>query len=409
LKTAVLARWVTRKFTGVFEVSRRFSQSIAEFGQDELVVFGIEDEFLAEDMPLWKPLEVRAHRARIGGGFGYSPDLLADLISARPDLAHVHGIWTYASVAAHQLSQKTRAPYILSPHGMLDPWAIKNSGWKKRIARLLYEERVQSGAACFHAATERELGDIHRFGRRNPICIIPYGIDLPDLKQSTPSAWGRHLPAGVKKLLFLSRFHPKKGIIPMLEAWRILRQQHFSPAKDWRLILIGVGDGNYEDTLKSYCLKLEIPWADILEPGKIKAFNTHSNDPSVIFVGPQFGPRKTSSFLDSNAFILPSYSEGLPMVVLDAWAHARPVVMTPNCNLPEGFTHGAAIRIQPEAKDIARGLRQLFEMSDADRRNMGQKGLCLVTEKYVWTKVAMDMRSVYQWMLGGGPKPGCVV
>ena len=72
-----------------------------------------------------------------------------------------------------------------------------------------------------------------------------------------------------------------------------------------------------------------------------------SCDASVVFLGPQFGAEKSECYRACDAFILPSLSEGLPMTVLEAWSYAKPVLMTAECNLPEGFAAGAAVRIGP--------------------------------------------------------------
>jgi poly(glycerol-phosphate) alpha-glucosyltransferase len=96
------------------------------------------------------------------------------------------------------------------------------------------------------------------------------------------------------------------------------------------------------------------------------------------------------------------------MVILEAWAYGRPVLMTPECNLPEGFESNAAIRIATDVEDIEHGLRQLFEMSIADCETMGERGKKLVIEKYSWLRIAADMKEVYDWVLGRGSKPGSV-
>jgi poly(glycerol-phosphate) alpha-glucosyltransferase len=96
------------------------------------------------------------------------------------------------------------------------------------------------------------------------------------------------------------------------------------------------------------------------------------------------------------------------MAVLEAWAHAKPVLMTPECNLPEGFTGGAAIQIGTSPEEIAAGLKQLAEMSDDDRRAMGARGRTLVATKFSWPQIGEQMRSVYDWVLGGGRKPQTV-
>ena len=93
------------------------------------------------------------------------------------------------------------------------------------------------------------------------------------------------------------------------------------------------------------------------------------------------------------------------MTVLEASAYARPVLMTPECNLPEGFATGAALQIGTTPKEIAAGLKQLIEMSDDDRKAVGARGRVLVAEKFSWPRIGEQMRSVYEWVLGGGKVP----
>jgi poly(glycerol-phosphate) alpha-glucosyltransferase len=133
------------------------------------------------------------------------------------------------------------------------------------------------------------------------------------------------------------------------------------------------------------------------------------HDASVLFLGPQFGAEKAACYANCDAFILPSFSEGLPMVVLEAWAHAKPVLMTPECNLPEGFAAGAAIRIEANPEGIAAGVAELFRAPSSTLRTLGDNGRRLVAEKFAWPRVAAEMRSVYQWVVGGGTPPPCVI
>ncbi len=96
------------------------------------------------------------------------------------------------------------------------------------------------------------------------------------------------------------------------------------------------------------------------------------------------------------------------MAVLEAWAYGQPVLMTPECNLPEGFAVNAGIQVQATPESIAQGMCQLFEMSDTERQTMGGHGLDLVQRKFTWPKIAAEMHAVYEWVLGGGPRPSCV-
>ena len=96
------------------------------------------------------------------------------------------------------------------------------------------------------------------------------------------------------------------------------------------------------------------------------------------------------------------------MTVLEAWSYAKPVLMTSECNLPEGFAAGAALQIGTSANEIADKLKQLFEMNDGDRKAIGERGRALVAEKFSWPQIGEQMRAVYEWVLGGGAPPEAV-
>jgi poly(glycerol-phosphate) alpha-glucosyltransferase len=389
MKIAILARWISRSFTGVFEVSRRFSQSIAELGQDDVRILGMVDEFTKADSMLWKPLDGGAFPAR-WGSFGYSPELTGDVLVYKPDVVHVHGIWTYTGVAAMRCAKAHGTPYMLSPHGMLDPWAVANSGWKKRLARVLYEEAVQSGAACMHAATEIELGDFRKYGRKNPVCVIPYGVDIPAASLRGPAPWQDVVPEGAKTILFMGRYHPKKGVLPLLQAWKQCNGENPRFKEDWHLILVGYDEGGHEGELRRF----------------VESENLSNH---VHFLPPQFGDARSGAYFNCDAFILPSFSEGLPTAVLLAWAHEKPVIITKHCNLNTAIDAGAGLLVQPEAKSIAKGLMEFAHMSTEDRETMGRRGFSLVQRTYVWSEVAKQLRDVYAWMQGGGEKPDSIV
>src|SRR5262249_862312 len=129
---------------------------------------------------------------------------------------------------------------------------------------------------------------------------------------------------------------------------------------------------------------------------------------SVRFVGPKFGAEKDSLLRSVAAFVLPSFSEGLPVSVLEAWAYGLPVAMTSHCNLPQGFAVGAAVCIHTTAPSIACGLVDVMAMTDEERSVMGMRGRRLVEEQFSWASHAEQMYSVYSWMSRCGARPGCV-
>jgi poly(glycerol-phosphate) alpha-glucosyltransferase len=97
------------------------------------------------------------------------------------------------------------------------------------------------------------------------------------------------------------------------------------------------------------------------------------------------------------------------MVVLEAWANSKPVLMTPECNLPEGFLAGAALKVEATETTLVAGLNELRHMTDVERQAMGRRGRDLVVERFTWSRVANQMQALHQWILGGGPKPDCVL
>ena len=387
MKVGFLVGSISREAGGLFQSVRGLAKAVAS-ANATVSVFGISDEKSAVDSLEWQPLSVYTFQSRFRA-WGYSNQLLPALLRADVDILSTHGLWKYCSVASHQWHRRTGRPYIVHPEGMLESWALQNAKWKKQIAALLYEHTHLRDAACLRALCEAEVQSIRVYGMRNPVCIIPNGVDLPDLVESSAleveSLPFQKFAQGRRILLYLGRLHPKKNVVNLVRAWKQTLESHPSAAKNWILAIAGWGASAYEQKLQDLAAV-----------------------PSVVFVGAQFGVEKNACYRACDAFILPSLSEGLPMAVLEAWAHAKPVLMTSECNLPEGFAAGAALRVGTTPEQIAAGLKQLAEMSDDDRRAMGACGRTLVATKFSWPQIGEQMRSVYDWVLGGGATPESV-
>lgn len=391
MKVGFLVGSVSREAGGLFQSVRGLAKAVAS-ANATASVFGISDEKSAVDSLEWQPLSVHAFRPRFRA-WGYSNQLLPALLRADLDILSTHGLWKYCSVASHQWNRRSGRPYIVHPHGMLERWALQNAKWKKQIAALLYEDTHLRDAACLRALCEAEAQSIRVYGMRNPICVIPNGVDLPDLVESSAleveSLPFQKFAQGRKVLLYLGRLHPKKNVANLVRAWKQTLESHPLTPENWVLAIAGWDQGGYERELKKLSSDDGLP-------------------ASVSFLGPLFGQEKEAAYRVCDAFILPSLSEGLPMTVLEAWAHAKPVLMTPECNLPEGFAAGAALQIGTSPEEIAAGLKQLAEMTEDDRRAMGARGRTLVATKFSWPRIGEQMQSVFEWVLGGGPTPQSV-
>ncbi len=387
MKIAYLLNSVSRKAGGLFEICKRLAQTTCR--EKEIVVLGKEDEFTKTDVIQWAPLRPTVFPPVFARSFGYALGYSQYLAEVCPDIAHVHGLWTYPSFAGYRWHRRTKRPLIYTAHGMLAPWALRNSAWKKRLVRALWEDAAHRSAACFHVNSEAEHLTLRRHGLRIPICIIPNGIDLPAGQSSEVSSLVSDLASvarGRNLLLYLGRLHPKKNLLNLIRAWKEALNSHPSILNSWMLAIAGWDQGGHEAQLRQLTTDLRLLT-------------------SVIFLGPRFGADRDACYRACDAFVLPSLSEGLPMTVLEAWAYAKPVLMTSECNLPEGFVAGAALQTGTTSKQIAARLKQLIEMSDHDRKAMGARGRALVAETFSWPRIGEQMRWVYEWVLGGGTAP----
>lgn len=381
---------VSRRNGGIFEAERRLLQTLACEQSVGVEVLGLADDMVSADASSWQPLAPQAFPIVGPRSFGCSSGLRRACAAFDGDLLHVAGLWMYPSIVAARWGARTRRPCVVTPHGMLDPWALRHSSWKKRIAGWLYEQRHLRSAACLRALCKEEAHDFRDFNLRNPVCIVPNGVDLPDeTSPSLAATWGGRVEPGRKVLLYLGRIHSKKGLMPLLDAWASLSRKQFTPLAEWSLVIAGWDQAGHEAELRRHAAGLGI-------------------DRSVAFAGPQFNAARLAAYSHASAFVLPSLSEGVPMTVLEAWSHRLPVLMTPACHLPEGLAVGAAIQSAPDAASLEQGLSELLSLSERELGQMGARGRTLVEARYTWSRVACQMRSVYDWILGGGTPPECV-
>lgn len=388
IRSALLTAAMSRKAGGLMFSVSSLAKKLKSAGC-EVCVFAGADEFSEQDRPTWGDVSMQIFTQRGPAAFGYQEGLAQSLAKEDFDLVHVQGLWMYPSVAAKRWARNGKA-YMITPRGMLDPWAVRNSAWKKQLAGLMYENSHLHGAACLHALCESERQSIRAYGLRNPVAVIPNGVDLPDPDVVLPAPeWDATLPHGAKVLFFLSRLHPKKGLVNLLHAWARVKEECHANAQPWQLVIAGWEQGGHQADL------------DALAKGLGAEATIH-------FVGPQFDQAKAASFRRADAFILPSFSEGLPMAVLEAWSYELPVIMTPHCNIPVGFEAGAAVEIQTESDSIQKALLDFFALTESERIVMGCRGFNLVKDRFTWQKIAEEMMGVYRWVLEGGSPPACV-
>ncbi len=387
LSLAIVQGSVSHRAGGLFNSVRSCALALDRLGH-RVRVFSLADADTESDIAAWRPLVPEVLPTLGPHQLRYAPALAARLAQGGFDVVHQQGIWQAFSTSVLGWGRRQGGAVMISPRGMLEPWAVRNSGLKKRIAGGLYEHSNLAGARCLHALNASEAQAMREYGLTNPVAVIANGTDLVDAPVPPPPAWW---PARRKVMLFLGRIHPKKGLAELVEAWARLSANEREHARDWHLVLAGWDDGGHLGRLR-------------------EAVERAGLGDRVTLPGPLHGADKHAALAHADAFVLPSHSEGLPMSVLEAWAHGLPVLMTEACNLPEGFREGAAVRIVTEPEGLAEGLAAA--LGAPGLAGMGEAGRRLVEARFGWEEIACRHAEVYAWMIAGADRagaPACVL
>ena len=385
-----LSASLSRQAGGIYESILGFGLGLNAL-ELSVAALGLEDSDCRFNLERWE--SVKPHFVNPIGprSFGYSSQFKTGLMALSPKIIHQHGLWMYISAANLSWSQRNSTPRLISPHGMLEPWALRNSRFKKTVASILYEKKNILSAACLHALNEKEAEDIRQFGYKGPIAIIPNGAPVSvNSDRSNHSTGLNHKKTDRRTLLFLGRLHPKKGLQETISAFAILKQFPTFKNDPWRFIIAGGGAFDYEEDLKNQVAKLGL-------------------QEDIEFTGAVYGEEKSKLFSRADAFILPSFSEGLPIAVLEAWTYGLPSFISKHCNLNTAIKKNAAIEIPTEPHAMAQSLSKSFQLGSLEMSEIGERAKKFVNAQYSWNSSCLKMKSVFDWLTTNTAKPDCIV
>jgi glycosyltransferase involved in cell wall biosynthesis len=343
----------------------------------ETRVLSLADRDDAEAWRDWGP-RVHAHAARGPRFYPFAPGLARSLAQLAPDVVDVHGLWLDPSRASLAHHRRTRRPYVVTPHGMLDPWAVRRSRWKKALVLAAFERAHLGRAGCVRVTAEMEADHVRAFGVRAPLAVVPNGVALPAARR--PPARDRP----TRRLLFLSRLHPKKGLDHLLRAWAALAPAH----PDWELAVAGPDELGHTAAMRRLARALEVP--------------------RVRWLGPVHGAAKSRLYHDSDVFVLPTHAENFGLVVAEALAHELPVVTTTNAPWAGLEREGCGWWVPLGGGALGEALAAALALGDDARAAMGARGRAWVARRFTWAAVAAALVPVYRWLAGGGPPPAAV-
>ncbi|WET02064.1 glycosyltransferase [Flavobacterium sp. YJ01] len=304
---------------------------------------------------------VKFFNNKIARWFSLNKEYRTFLENEKPDIVHINGIWTPQNWAFQNVAQKLGIKVIVSPHGMLEPWIMAHNPIKKKIALFLYQKTALKRSLCLHATAQMEAKNIQALGFKNPIHIIPNGIHLRDVKKIKEDY-------GTKKMIFMSRIHPKKGIELLLDAWRT------SNTEDWTLEIAGSGEEEYVNSLMQITEDLK---------------NVH-------FVGAKYGEEKWDFLRSADVMVLPTHSENFGIVVAEALAVAVPVITTQGTPWEDLEIHKCGWWIDLSVANLEKVLFKVFNSPTMLLEMMGKHGRELVVDKYDIDTVGKKMLELYK-------------
>ncbi|MEH1849643.1 MAG: glycosyltransferase [Nostoc sp.] len=290
------------------------------------------------------------------------------------DIVHTNAIFSYPILAAHLACQFRIVPYIATPHGMMEPWALAYKAWKKKFYFTFFEKPSLQKANAIQIIASTEARQINTLDLKTPLIFVPNGINMTDF-ESLPSAelFYEQFPNTRNKtlIIFLGRIDPKKGLDLLATAFAKAHEKF----PETHLIVAGPDNTGFLPTAESY-------------------FSEAGCKDAVTFTGMLTGAIKYAVLAAANIYVAPSYSEGFSMSVLEGMAAGLPCLITTGCNFPEAAEAKAASVVDINVTQIANALIGLLQ-DPIQAKNMGDRARKLICENYTWDRIASKLISVY--------------
>lgn len=302
---------------------------------------------------------------------------------ASHDIVHIHALWEDVQHQAARVARALAKPYVITPHGMLDPWSLNQSKWKKRIYLALRLRPNLNAASAIHYTSEIERDLAGPLGLKPRTIVEPNGVDLAEFENLPPCGAFRAkhsmlADGGAQRrpiVLFLGRLHPKKGLDLLVPAFA-----QAAPA-DAVLAIVGPDADGYADEVRAMAKQ-------------------HGVVDRVLFTGMLRGRERVEAFVDSDLFALPSYQENFGVAVVEALAAGTPVVISDQVNIHREIAAAGVGGVVPTKVDaLAQELGRW--LGDEPRRHAAaERARPFVWQKYDWNEIARRWREHYRTLVG---------
>lgn len=293
------------------------------------------------------------------------------------ELIHNHSLWMMPNVYPGHVAKRYGIPYVVSPRGTLSTWAMRSGSKAKKVLWPLVQRPALEAVTCFHATATSEYEDIRRMDYKQPVAVIPNGIDIPLPKEP--------LCNEMRTLLFLGRIHPKKGLNYLLQAWQAVSPQF----PEWRLRIVGPDNGGYLPRMEALASELRLA--------------------RIEFRGPLYGEAKLNAYREAELFVLATHSENFGMAVAEALAAGTPAIVTKGAPWSGLEKQGAGWWIESGLDPLVSCLEDALTQPRQALQTMGDRGRAWMRTEFMWERVGQQMAETYCWILNGGNKPDWVM
>jgi glycosyltransferase involved in cell wall biosynthesis len=316
--------------------------------------------------------------ARLGSSPAMKRWLREAARSGAISLLHGHSLWMMPNVYPGWVAKECRIPLVVSPRGTMSNYAMRSGSVVKRVFWPLLQKPALEPVACFHATAEAEYEDIRRMGFRQPVIVLPNGIDLAPPDPPPP----RDSPR--RRVLFLGRIHPIKGLDMLLPAWRAVQDRY----PDWELHIVGAGNDGYVDSLRRICSETKVE--------------------RIEFRGALHGSEKWRAYREAALFVLPSRSENFGMSVAEALASGVPAIVSTAAPWPGLVDKRAGWWVEGRVDAFVAALEDALSREPGELAAMGERGRRWMQQDFSWAKIGERMTEAYRWVLSGGTAPASV-
>jgi glycosyltransferase involved in cell wall biosynthesis len=313
-------------------------------------------------------------------GDGKEPVVRTDEIGwSEVDVVHLTALWHPEHVCQWWTACRERRPHVLSPHGMFEPYILRRNYWtKKWPARWLFQDRIIREARWLHTTSEMERQNLLRFFPKADIRVIPNTVRPAELvaEPEDLAAFRKRyaLDSGRRYFLYLSRFHPKKRILELLQWWAKTHRDF----PDWTFLVVGEGAAD------AYTRRTQELARELERDGVVRLLPFLQ------------GVDKAAAYRVSEAMVLPTESENFGNVVIEALWCGLPVLTTQGTPWEDLLRQRAGWWTPVEWSSVTDGIREMLTASSADLAILGRNGQEWVARTYLPEVVQEQWRALWE-------------